>query len=264
MIYTVTFTRTIEMNSISFEASKNTYDDWGLILKERPEISPPDPKTLYVDIPASDGSLDLTEALIGDVVYNDRNITMTFTVMDDRAQWSSIYSTILNWIQGQYVKIVFDEEPDYYYSGRVKIDEWKSNKRTSTIVLSGIVKPYKTDVAGVNNNWRWDTFNFETGVVREYEDMTLDCSNIRQSITVITGSQKIVPTFTVDTNDGKGVLLLVRKSGLPIQYDTYTLTDGDNRFPQISFRGSKTFEFDPPSGGDGIGTITINFDVGSL
>ena len=54
------------MNGVLF-GDKHSFKDWGLILKERPDIKPPNVKTSYVDIAGANGSLDLTEVLSDDV-----------------------------------------------------------------------------------------------------------------------------------------------------------------------------------------------------
>ena len=135
------------MNGVTF-GSKHSYRDWGLILKSRPVISPPSPKTVYVDIPASNGIIDLTESLTGDVKFANRTITCEFNVIDVRKKWSNIYSDVLDFLHGQMTTIILDEDPDYIYKGRVQVNEWKSNKRTATIVIEGNVEPYKLEKFG--------------------------------------------------------------------------------------------------------------------
>ena len=44
--------------------SKHTYDDFGLLLKSKPKIEPPEVKLIEIDIPGADGKLDLSTALI--------------------------------------------------------------------------------------------------------------------------------------------------------------------------------------------------------
>ena len=46
MVYGITF------------GEKHSFNDWRLLLSERPNISPPEVKTDYIDIPGGDGSLD--------------------------------------------------------------------------------------------------------------------------------------------------------------------------------------------------------------
>ena len=58
---------------------KHSYNDWGLILSSQ-TISPPTPQINMVSVPMRDGSIDITETLSGDVKYDDRTLTFTFTV----------------------------------------------------------------------------------------------------------------------------------------------------------------------------------------
>lgn len=236
------------MNGVTF-GSKHSYKDWGLILKSRPVISPPSPKTVYIDIPASDGIVDLTESLTGDVKFENRTITCEFNVIDHRKRWSNIYSEILDYLHGKNMKLMIDENPDYYYEGRFKVNEWKSDKRTSTIVIEGNVEPYKSELFGSLEDWEWDSFNFETGVIRDYRDIRVD-----SALTfVIDGSRKpIVPTFIVTSDDG---------SGIQVQFDgeSYNLTDGENRVLTIIIReGQNTLNF------TGNGTVSIDYKGGRL
>ena len=190
---------------------KHTYNDWCLIPKSRPVISPPTPKTLYVDIPGADGVLDLTNALTDDVKYENRKITFEFTVLDARNRWSNIYSDILDYLHGQSMKIILDEDPTYYYMGRVQVNEWKSDKRTSTITIEAYVEPYKMNVDSTLDDWLWDPFNFETGLIQNYSNMEFDSVNdpSKKFHCVVQGRKRIIPTITVTTEDGADIGLYI-------------------------------------------------------
>ena len=56
-----------KVTGVSFNGT-HSYDDWGLKLKNV-EIDLPEAKTVYVDVPGMNGSLDLTEAQNGGIVY---------------------------------------------------------------------------------------------------------------------------------------------------------------------------------------------------
>lgn len=62
---------------------KNTWDDWRLIPSSRPLYSPPEPKTNYIDIPGADGVIDASEAISGYPVYNNREGSIEFYVMNE-------------------------------------------------------------------------------------------------------------------------------------------------------------------------------------
>ena len=83
------------MNGVIFN-DKHTYRDWGLLMKTRPNISPPKPKLKLIEVPGSDSVIDLTESLTGKVHYEMRTIGFEFVMMEDRSRWTSIYSDIMN------------------------------------------------------------------------------------------------------------------------------------------------------------------------
>ena len=98
------------MNTVTF-TNKNSYADFGLILNHK-EIGSPDPRTNYIDVPARDGHLDLTEAF-GEVKYKTRKIVFAFSYIGSDANWAATLSALQNYIHGQKHKIYFEEE--YYY-----------------------------------------------------------------------------------------------------------------------------------------------------
>lgn len=236
------------MNGVIF-GSKHSYRDWGLILKSRPVISPPSPKTVYIDIPASDGILDLTESLTGDVKYENRTITFEFAVLDARNRWSNVYSEILDFLHGQHMKIILDEDPTYYYVGRLKVNEWMSDKKTSTIRIEGTVEPYKLETFSSLDDWEWDSFNFETGIIRDYKNIAVDGTI---NFIVEGGRKPIIPSFIVHSDDGFGMTVKFKET-------TYSLPDGTSRILNIILReGRNVLYF------TGNGTVSIDYRGGRL
>lgn len=241
------------MNGVKF-GSKHSYKDWGLILKSRPVISPPSPKTIYIDVPASDGIIDLTESLTGEVKFNNRTITFEFNVIDARKRWSTIYSDILDFLHGQQMKVILDEDPNYYYVGRFKVNEWKSSKRTSTITIEGTVEPYKLELFSSTDDWEWDSFSFESGIIRDMKDMEVN----EKLVLNFEGTRKsVVPTFIISSTDGTGMRIVV--GGSAGGKGSYTMADGTTKNPAISFKqGYNYLEI------WGNGTISIDFRGGRL
>lgn len=227
----------------------HTYSDWGLILKSRPEIAPPSPKTEYVDLPGTNGSLDLTESLTGEVVYETREINMVFNVIQDKEEWPEVYSSILDYLHGRNMKIIMDDDPDYYYVGRVTVDDWKSNPNRSELTMSAIAEPYKMERSSSMEDWEWDPFNLETGVIREYKEMMVDGS----MTLAVTGSRKpVVPSFIVKSQDG---------SGMTLKFDgaEYHLADGTSHVVNIRIKeGSYNFTF------EGTGMVSVDYRGGRL
>ena len=112
------------MNGVTI-GEKHSYNDFGLILSSV-VISPPKPQTKSVAVPMRDGSIDLTEAVTNEVKFNDRTITMTFSVIDPINTWSAKVSEIQNYIHGKRLKIILDKDCAFYYIGRVSVNEWTS------------------------------------------------------------------------------------------------------------------------------------------
>ena len=126
----------------------HSYRIWGLWLKEAPEISPPEPQMYLVEIPGMDGSLDLTEKLSGGVRYKDRDIKLTFLSLAKPDEWPDIESDMMAKLHGKYVQIIEDDDPGYYYQGRIAFDSVKHDKHATTVVITGKVRPYKTSLNG--------------------------------------------------------------------------------------------------------------------
>ena len=170
---------------------RKTYDDWGLLLQSL-VISMPEAKISQVDIPGADGMIDLTEAM-GSVKYNNRELQMIFDFQGDPAGWHSLTSKIADYLHGKRLKIILDSDPNYYYIGRLSLNSEKSNYLINRVTITGDMDPYKYELFSSLEDWLWDPFDLETGVIREYKDLVVD-----GSLTVeIPGTRKeILPTFT--------------------------------------------------------------------
>lgn len=122
---------------------KHSYDYFGLWLKERPDLGSPEPKTSFVDIPGADGLLDLTEANTGEVKYGNRVIVLTFAAMVNLADQQTFKSKIYNALHGKKIsKIILDEDPDWYYTGRATVVFAEQNYWRLHCVVTINAEPY--------------------------------------------------------------------------------------------------------------------------
>lgn len=162
---------------------KNTWNDWHLISKVRPFFVPPTQKTKYVEVPGSNGSLDISESLTGYPVFNNREGSFEFTILqpddvlpnnpdypeDKFKSWAVTYSDILNCLNGKKTTAILEDEPEYYYEGRFSVTGYKPGDSASntrgTITISYNVGPYKWHKKKVTDPWEWDIFNFENGII---------------------------------------------------------------------------------------------------
>lgn len=225
---------------VTFDDRIHTERDWGLKLLSI-YIPMPDPKTQILDIPGGDGSIDLTE-INGRPAYNDRDgVELAFDLMDGSYEsWLLKYSQFAAEVHGRKVKMVLDDDPDHYYMVRLKLDGKKSNPVYGQITFSGTAEPFKYDLVATNEPWLWDTFNFETGVIREIEEVEITAEN--NKVTIIGAGIDTPPVFVVSQADN-----------LKLTYGgrTYTLKVGRNRFPAVrvgmedvtlTFSGTGKFE----------------------
>ena len=231
------------MNGVTF-GEKHSYNDFGLILSSK-SISPPEPQTKLVTVPLRDGAIDLTEALTDDVRYNDRVISITFSMIDPINAWTGKVSAIKNYLHGKRMKVIFDDDCAFFYIGRLKVNSFESDKAVGKIAVEGTVEPYKYDVVSSNEDWLWDPFDFDVGIINDYGAISV---NGNTAISLIGKRKRVCPTITV-SNDMTVVF----------EGNTYSLKKGVNKIYGILIvEGDNTLIF------KGTGTVSIDYIGGSL
>lgn len=135
------------MHGVIF-GDKHSYRDWGLLTKSRPKISPPQPKMKLIQVPGSNAVIDLTESLTGQVHYEPRTISFEFTLMAERDRWPSLHSEILNYMHGKRIRIIMDDDPNFYYEGRVTVGSLDPDKKVAVLEMEAQVEPYKRNRYG--------------------------------------------------------------------------------------------------------------------
>lgn len=226
--------------------TKNTWDDWHLIPKSRPLVNPPTVKTNVVDIPGGDGALDLSTALSGRPIYKNRTGSWEFIAENGFKEWADLFSEIMTYLHGQKLKAVLEDDPDYYYEGRFSVNEWKSDPYYSLIVIGYDVGPYKKENDGLDENWLWDPFNFETDIVRNYRNLPVD-----GTLTMIVIGSNMPGVPTIITSD----------SGISVTFggETYRLAKGINVIDDIVLEsGENELTF------SGKGIVTVEYNGGTL
>ena len=123
----------------------HSYRDFSLILSQK-TIGAPSPKTETIDVPGGDGVLDLTE-FFGEVKYNNRNLSFEFTSIIPQAFFMSQFSQIQDALHGQKMQIVLDDDPEWYYTGRIGVSEWKADKNIGELTIDCDCDPYKTKLS---------------------------------------------------------------------------------------------------------------------
>lgn len=199
-------------HSITF-GDKNTWDDWKLVPETQPIISPPSQKTNYIDIPGANGSLDMSEILTGYPLFNNREGSFTFIVLnkqgvyqpyENRKKLAKVAEDIMEYLHGRSMKMILEDDPLYYYEGRFTVSSVSPEEDFSTIEISYNVGPYKWSVYNsVDTNWLWDPFNFESGVIYKglYSNINVNNSYSLTIPGMIWGVAPIQPTFYMQKNN---------------------------------------------------------------
>ena len=249
-------------HSLTF-GDKNTYDDWHLAPSSRPVFNPPEARTKYLDIPGSSGSIDLSESLTSFPLYEDREGSFEFYVLNGYQDWQTLYSEIMNYLHGRKMNAVLEDDLTYHYEGRFSVDKWKSDSYWSKITISYRVNPYKWNNAKSTDEWIWDTFNFETDVVLTVLFSGLHISSDTEWTSFIFnqdmyGSAPVAPKFIVSDAGSNGMELRFVNQTIGVD-ETKTIVNGTNEIPDFIFAGNEcTVYF------RGKGTVSIEFNPGRL
>ncbi len=221
----------------------HSYDNLGLTINSV-KITPPKPKTYRISVPAADGDIDMTQALTdGDVKYERRTITVELAMLGDNRDIHNKYSEVMNALHGkEFSEIVFDDDGNYYYTGRVSVTAISAEPLKGVITVQCIVDPYKYDFG---DDWLWDPFSFQTGIINEVNNLTVSGT---LEVIYIGQRKKYIPVITVS-------------SDMTVSFEgkNYNLTCGRNKIFDIKFReGINLLTF------AGNGIVSIENKGGSL
>ena len=166
----------------------NTWKDWKLIPTERLVVPPPAQKTNSTDVPGSNGRLDMSESLNGYPVFDTRGGSWDFyvinngvTINEEYGSWYDRFSDVANTIHGKMVKVTLDDEPDYYYKGRVTVNNFGPDNTWSKLTIGFEFFPYK---------------------LREKEEDTGEFSVNGDTYVEVVGSKMpITPTFNITSTE---------------------------------------------------------------
>ena len=155
----------INFGPINGAAGVNTWSNWYLIPTTRPTMTTPGAQNKFIEVQGMSGSLDVSDYLVPYVTFSDRTGTFEFVVDNDHANWLTIYDTIAEYLHGKRLRMSLTDDLNWYYEGRFTLDEWKSDKNNSKIVIGYRVAPFKISNYGeFVNDILWDPFCFETDI----------------------------------------------------------------------------------------------------
>lgn len=204
---------------------RHSYYDMGLLLKRYPKITPPKPKTKFVEVLGADGALDYSKALTGYMLYHRREITMEFTITGPREEWPDKHSEIMDALHGEEMEIVLDDDPEFCYTGVLSVQGYDPQKVTSDVTITMDAEPYKTRITPT------------------------------KKILTVSGSL----TKTIEGKKKPVIPRITASSAMGMTYGgvVYALEAGENSFPDVVIRqGDNAFTF------TGSGTVILEYREG--
>lgn len=135
-------------HSITFQDlsgnSRNTWTDWHLIPSSRPVVAQAGVSSTFTEIPGrKDGPIDNSKLLTGKLQYSNRSGSFEFLVDNDHEYWETIRSKIVEFLHGKRMRVILEDDPDYYYEGRVSLNEWRSESWNSRVTIAYMLGAYK-------------------------------------------------------------------------------------------------------------------------
>lgn len=235
------------MNSVSINGT--SLSTHGLYLPSY-EIPSPEPYLYLVQVEGRDGLVDLSEAF-GRVYYKNRDWSLDFVCVDPTVNWHTISSSVNSLCHGRKFSFRFDNDPDYYWIGRITNKDYASDQGEGNYTINISSQPYKYKNSATTVT---KTVSGDTSITLSNADMW--------TCPTMTVSSQMTITFR-DINDpaasgiiGSGIVgqMVVGANG----YTTATIT-GTAKIPQFLI----------PAGGttvtvSGSGTITFTYQEGLL
>lgn len=130
--------------------NKSTYHDFNLYLTGK-SITPPEPKTNYIELDGANGSLDLSESLTGEIAYKDRTLTASFFRDEGTRQEREIFlRDLTRMLHGQKVKIIEPDDLEHYYLGRAKITNSSNTMSHLEFSIEAQCEPWRYAIEETN------------------------------------------------------------------------------------------------------------------
>lgn len=251
---------------------KNTWTEWHLVATSRPVINPPAQKRKTIDIPGGNGIIDLSDSLTGYPVYENRQGSIEFIVVNDLyyqnvtpQEWYRVYSSILGYLHGQKMKLILEDEPEYYYYGTLSVNTWVSNPHHSNITIDYDLEPFKYRHNSILSDWKWDELNFETGVIPSNTFRSISLTTSSKTITVsqevLEGEMPSCPVIDISTTSGNGARVRFVDATRKIDI-TKDIPEGGHKYPEFVFLGNDVTLYVRTL--SGTGHISIDFKRGKL
>lgn len=128
------------MKGITF-GTYHSFRDFHMILKSK-EIASPTVKVRKIDIEGADSSLDYTD-FFGEPKYEDLTHKFEFSITVPQSEFLSLFSRIKNALHGKKMRIVLDDDPLFFYLGRVHVSSFTTDRNIGLVSIECECEPYK-------------------------------------------------------------------------------------------------------------------------
>lgn len=216
------------MKGITF-GTHHSWRDLQLILQPGKEIASPAVKVKKIDVEGADSALDYTD-YFGEPKYEDLKHKFDFETIVPQSQLLSLFSKVKNALHGKKMRIVLDDDPLFYYMGRLHVSNLTVDKAVGKLSIEAECEPYK--------------YKLEKTVVRQAVSGTVDVNltNLRK---------RAVPEVSIETN---GAIQIVFQVG-----NVWDLGSGSYTLPELELS-----EGDNLVTLTGTGTVTFTYQEAGL
>lgn len=128
---------------------RNTWSEWHLVPTVPPMFETPGVTTKDLSLGLYNGKLDISENNFfsdgSTIQYENREGYFEFYVVDCPYPARVLFTKILNFLHGKYLRATLEDDSKYYYEGRFTVDTYSYNgEGPPTINIHYSVHPYKT------------------------------------------------------------------------------------------------------------------------
>lgn len=252
--------------------TRHTFLDWFLSPVERPSIDKAEVKENYIEIPGTNGGLDLTESLTGSPLYKYIEGSFEFKILNDRKlpilnnkceltkekeiTWEYLNRDIRSFLNGKERYMMLEDDPSWFYKGRFTVGRYDSSETAnSKITIAYKVYPFKR--LSINKKsfetyfdalplrvddtnklmisfWDKKTINIKPGKTKIYGRDKLPCGE--ESTQLIFDVKKKTDAFTLKANlktfDSKNTKIREIETVVPCEADPT-----DNTVNEVKIRG---------------------------
>lgn len=139
MYHSVLFTPKKDKEYTPMNTPYNTYTDFHLIPSKRPSFDAPE-VDFYLTNELEHRPISLVDSRRAEKIK--RSASWSF-IVENGYDWTVVYTDLLHRLHGRICTIKLEDDPSFYYRGKVTVGNWSSEQHYSTISINVEAEPYK-------------------------------------------------------------------------------------------------------------------------